>query len=42
MDFLTMTEAFVVGGLLVFGLTVAILLEAARRRRKRNEDDGPG
>lgn len=42
MDFLTMTEAAVVGGLLVFGLIVAILFEAARRRRKRDEDEGPG
>jgi hypothetical protein len=39
MDFLTITEAFVVGGLLVLGLVVAVLYEAARRRRKRDDVD---
>ena len=39
MDLLTMAEAFVVGGLVVLGLVIAVVYEAARRRKKN--EDGP-
>jgi hypothetical protein len=36
-----MTEALVVGGLLALGLLIAVLYEATRRRKNKDDDRRP-
>ena len=39
MDFLTLGEALVVGGIVALGLIIAIVWDLANRRKEKRKDD---